>query len=254
LHQVQSDTELYAVQPDGSGLVQLTHNLVEDDEPAWSPDGKRIALVRTGPTSYPIPRVRGIYVLDTTTHREHVLVALQGFVAGVWPAWSPDGSQLAYVRNHELAIARADGTLVRLIRTHGDARRPTWSPDGTQLAFADSANRELLAVHADGTGLHAVVPVDSADAPAWSPDGKWIAFAGRPTQASRTGIWLVHPDGTGFRLVAAGANASLPAWSPDSTQLVYEDGTTLHVAAADGSSDRALQLPVTQPFSPSWGR
>jgi TolB protein len=193
-------------------------------------------------------------VLDTTTHAAHVLVALHGFIAGVWPTWSPDGSLLAYVRDGRIAIARADGTLLRLIRTHGFARRPAWSPDGTQLVFADGAGRELLAVHADGTDLHAIAPVDSADVPAWSPDGTWIAFAGRPTPTSTTGIWLVHPDGTGFRLLAAGDDASEPAWSPDSTELVYETDTALHVVGADGSSDRALSLPVTQPSTPSWGR
>jgi hypothetical protein len=67
---------------------------------------------------------------------------------------------------------------------------------------------------------------------------------------------VVHPDGTGFRLVVAGS-AQQPAWSPDSSQIVYvryDQGgaSTLRLAAADGSSDRELPLPVVEPFSPTW--
>jgi TolB protein len=258
--QVQSDRELYGVQPDGTGLVQLTHNLFDDVQPAWSPDGTRIAFVRTGANEgYPFPRVPGIYALSPATHAEQALVPLPGFQPGVWPAWSPDGSLIAYIRGAKIAVARTDGKLVRLVGTHGDPRRPTWSPDGSQIAFTDGAGRELLVVSADGTGLHGVATVASADTPAWSPDGTWIAFAGRPNNTATNGIWIVHPDGTGFRLLAAVDSPFSPAWSPDSSQLVYESytrgsGTKLRLAAIDGSSDRELSLPVGDPSTPAWRR
>jgi TolB protein len=258
--QVQSDRELYAVQPDGTGLVQLTHNLFDDLQPAWSPDGTRIAFARTGANSgYPFPRIPGIYVLDTTTRAEHLLVAITRVQPGVWPSWSPDGSLIAYARGAKIAIARTDGTLVRVIDTHGDPRHPTWSPDGSQIAFADGAERELLVVHTDGTGLRAVATVASADTPAWSPDGTWIAFAGRPSDTATNGIWIVHPDGAGFRLVTAAASPFSLAWSPDSSQLVYENyvsgsATKLRLTAIDGSSDREVPLSVVAPSSPAWRR
>jgi TolB protein len=164
----------------------LTANLTNDPAtgdtgPAWSPDGTRLALQRSGPTE-------GSWTMDATggdlafvPHTDH----------GSQPAWSPDGDWIAFTREgpgattNIMLLALGGGGELAVTPAGGFDGAPDWSPDGKRIAF----NRFLPG---DGNRVFTVAPSGAALTqrtfgggptgfndvhPAWSPDGARIAFA-----------------------------------------------------------------------------
>jgi len=116
------------------------------------------------------------------------------------PAWSPDGTHIAFVRCGALSTIPPSGGNVRRI-VPGRANNPTWSPDGRRIAFDDGRRVRIVARRGGRVRLLA-----AGTDPAWSPDGATIA-------AVRNGdVWLV--DARSGRARLAVRNASQPAWRP----------------------------------------
>lgn len=173
-----------------------------------------------------------------------------------WPAWSPNGKEIAYVRGpyycvwddpargctgpDQLWLMNADGTGQHLIAAHGIT--PAWSPDGTKLAYGAPHDVVVIA-NADGSDPRVVT---SGLYPAWSPDGHELAVQDHGS------IWVVSTDGTNRHRVLK--NAQAPDWSPDGSQLVYTSGVyeKLMIANADGSNARSLgaQFVLRAAWSP----
>ena len=167
-----------------------------------------------------------------------------------WPAWSPDGKEIAYVGGSsscgfvvggcfggEVWLVNPDGTGRQLIAAHGIA--PAWSPDGTKLAYGVPGDKIVIA-NADGSDPQVVT---SGAYPAWSPDGHKLAVQDRDS------IWVVSTDGTNRHRVLR--NAETPDWSPDGSQLVFIHACTstssceeLMVANADGSNPHSLGVQL----------
>ncbi len=115
--------------------------------------------------------------------------------------WSPDGEQIAYVKDNELRIARNDGTDVRkLVRLDGELYWPRWSPDGRTIRFTFSVDKrrslQLWEVSAEGSHLHAMFPAlkrEGSCCGSWTPDGKFFIFN------SDSQIWAVKEQRTPFK-------------------------------------------------------
>jgi Tol biopolymer transport system component len=170
--------KIWAVDPDGSNLVQLTRGPTPDFLPAWSPDGRKIAFTREvrGPAEIFVMNADGSGVTqltrDRATHDEH-------------PAWSPDGGRIAYSSGTEdgqdLVVMNADGSQpTRLTDGPFVASDPAWSPDGEQIAFICDADLCLVGYEAGSRPVQLLGTAAKEFSPRWSPDGKWIAFARDP--------------------------------------------------------------------------
>ena len=148
-----------------------------------------------------------------------------------------------------------DGSdLVRLTDLPEFELFPAWSPDGRRLAFVRGDGRssgDVWLIDADPTAAdrHLTKLTDEAGmegAPAWSPDGRWIAYVA-DWQAS-AGVWIRPSDGTGKAKRLTDGN--WPSWTPDGTRLLITvgpdfDETSLAYIGVDGGSPEALpiQLP-----------
>jgi len=169
--------DIYRVKVNGTGLMQLTTGSARDAEPAWSPDGGRIAFVseRDGNDE--------VYVMNADGSG---LVRLTDNAAGdAGPAWSPDGGRIAFTSardgNGEIYVMNADGSgLARLTDVAGDDAEPAWSPDGSRIAFTSNRAGDvaIYVMNADGSGATRLSGNGVIDRhPAWSPDGSRLAFS-----------------------------------------------------------------------------
>jgi Tol biopolymer transport system component len=200
-------------------LRKLTTGPGEDHDPAWSPDRRRVAFVRSS-----LQRRSGdpgrLMLLDVGRGRVR---PLRPGLEAAEPDWSPDGRSLVYERGGDLFVERlGNGSPRRLTRGRAEDTNPTWSGDGATIAFVRQGRRaELSTVPARG-GRRTVLYSGARDVvdPAWSPNGRAIAFSTLGTVdviqvASRRVRTLVRdPDNPLTR----------PSWSQDGRSLVYAAG------------------------------
>jgi len=244
------NNEIYLMNADGSGQVNLTNNPASDYSPAWSPDGTRIAFVRSTNCHFGRcggPPLLNIYVMNADGSGLQNLTNNPG--SDDAPVWSPDGKRIAFVSdrdgNYEIYVMNADGSgQVNLTNNSASDVSAVWSRDGSKIAFVSSrdGNDEIYVMNADGSGLQNVTNNPGGDGgPVWSPDGSKIAF----TRSSR--IYVMSADGSGQVNLTNELGAHvMPAWSPDGTRIAYVfsvscdpraclGGSYIRVMNADGS-------------------
>ena len=217
--------------------------------------------------------------------------ALQYITTGIEPAWSPDGTQIAFTRYDEprgvWVVTAPDGTGTwssndasneERVFDWTEARWPSWSPDGEQILFSrqhgGTADREIcrrgrcfvipgesywrLAVVDPGDGSFSEPPgPELALAPAWSPGGEQIVYAGE------RGLVIQNVDGKDSYLLTYNPLDASPSWSPDGSQIAFvrrmHDHWDLYIVDADGSNLTRLTDTPAQPggqmassVSPAW--
>ncbi|MFV2043618.1 MAG: hypothetical protein ACC700_10345, partial [Anaerolineales bacterium] len=247
------DQDVYLVQADGSGVVQITDNATIDRAPRWSPDGQKLAYI------------------DDLTRRPRLIVSnADGSNASMVPfdrevffdlVWSTTAQQIVLLSGSELIAVDLDtGEAVNLT---GGARYelelPSFSPDGGRIVFAAAvpvtggwAEDRLFTVKVDGTGLTELsVPTGYPRWPTWSPQGDEILFEG-VAQSGMVGLYVARLDGSIRRLDAnPKETGSLPSWSPDGTMIAYVEGDSksgasgrpmdaLHVATVNEGVDETV--------------
>ena len=249
--------DIYIMNPDGTGQIQLTRHPASDSQPVWSPTGEKILFTsnRDG--------VSDLFLMNADgTNVQRVFQKLANRLHGTW---APDGKRIAYYR----VDAQIDklGIYTATIDGREEERivngwQPAWSPDGSEIVFV---SLEDLGIHTINlqTGVEDIVlPMEQAVPfdPAWSPDGTQIAFtginlvqlilgnflkAGGKLPNTVETIYTVNRDGSQLeQVVFNDTKATDPAWSPFGNQLVYEQsvGKEIHLFRITLGSDNPHQL------------
>jgi Tol biopolymer transport system component len=251
-------THIYAVNPDGTGLTQLTNTSSGEYSPIPSPDGKLIAFhsddtppskvmnadgsgqrpltgcstIRAGAWSPDSSKLvcelgyeEGLAVADVASGAVTPLTP-----SGRYPSWSPDGRTIAFIDRERLWAVPAEGGARRRLgnRKIDEEAAPSWSPDSQRLAYMASAGtkyrQDLFTIRADGSAERRLVQhISDFQTPQWSPEGSLIAFV-KYLPHSVSAVYTVRPDGTGLKRISVsrgGESAGDPAWSADGASLLY---------------------------------
>jgi Tol biopolymer transport system component len=158
------------------------------------------------------------------------------------PAWSPDGSTIAFARSNahgiSVFVVDADGrNQSELTDPSLSAQEPEWSPDGSMIAFSTGCDG-IMVMRANGTGVRSVVPSGGNDcpgSPTWSADGTSLVFQNDGE------LFVVRVDGTDLRNLTKTFEAyeANPAWSPDGDRIAF-----VRAVDGDGSSEIWTMSPT----------
>lgn len=181
-----------------------------------------------------VARDGNIFSRDMDAGSEQQLIS--GPEHDVFPFFSRDGTQLAFVRvtdaphTEALFVANADGGDPRQLISADTLFASSWSPDGTQLAVITGERLQdstITIVGTDGSSPRTLnLPVNPLDALQWRPpDGRELIF--RAERGDVVALFGVRQDGTGFRQISADGTSDdfwVPALSPDGSTLAYTSG------------------------------
>ncbi|WP_420439502.1 cell wall-binding repeat-containing protein [Candidatus Poriferisodalis sp.] len=244
----ESGAEEAAVGPCGGTPAGAPMQLLESPwaaDASWSPDCQHIAFHNYSSV---------LLIADRDGTNERVLHDDLGVTVG-YPAWSPDGSKIAFsgltldhpLQSHIWTVNSDGSNLVKLTSGAVEDDIPTWSPDNRRLVFGrhSQSNDERYIVTMDADGQN---PVDlnrkfgGGSTPAWSPEGSQIAFhwngplAFMDSDGSNTTL-LPPDDNRGGRLPIDDSKLS---WSPDGTRLAFSLFETRDGRAVAGESNIAI--------------
>lgn len=226
---------LYVMNPDGTGMTEITAEAVGLRWPAWSPDSSKIAFVSNAAGN------GAIYVVNSDGSGLHRLTE------GFYPAWSPGGRKIAYVSGAldsdvgDVMVMNADGSRKTVAAASNGTTAyasPTWSPDGQKLAFlvVDAPDTipttipYLAYIRTYGGRVRQLSRAKAAE-PDWSRDGRSIVFTSH-------GVRVLDLRSQRTRLVhSTGVH---PQWSSDDHSIVFADEGQIYVMNADGSGVRQL--------------
>ncbi len=257
-----AQTDIWVIPVDARTPLRLTNSPVDERDPVWSPDGRRLAYA--GREAGETDDNWELYVYDVNASQTTRLTYDLSFQGA--PDWSLDGQFLVYEsyqgNNLDIFIVQADGreTPIRL-PANSDAPdfAPAWSPsDGRRIAFVSwrDGNQDIYVFSLDEQSVVNLTntPDRHEDFPVWSPDGNTIAYSALDEGLEKVFVKAVNDPNAPAQVIGRGRT---PAWSPDGQSVIAaidSIDSTQFVAIPFGGT--GVVTPVFQvqsgANSPSW--
>ena len=218
---------LVLMKSDGTSMGEIT-DFVEDGQPIWAPDGKRLAFAsnRHGDKQF------RVYIIDDVpfgggTAGDRTLNLGPDDVRGQMPAWTADDRIVFQGCSRESPRNECSGTGLYIMSAVPGPHEPkqlTEYPEdtapavyGNQIAFMSNRDGtwEIYVMGLDGTGVRRLTNNAANDGlPAWSPDGRTIAFVSN--QGGPWAVWAMSPNGSNRRkLFDIGGEGLLSDWQQE---------------------------------------
>ncbi len=225
---------IYIMNADGTNKRRVTIGM--DFQPAWSPDEKRLAFVRSSPTD---PQEHSwLCVLNIATHKIRILYSGDCDIRN--PSWSPSGKTIAFASNHsgkwKIWLVNANGRVPRILphQPSGDCVYPNWSQKRNLILFGCTRGSthvfpmELYTVRPSGSDLHQL-PIKNVmcDRVSWSPGGdkilylkygpRWMVIRGKkiPSSVGTVVLYVSNPDGSHQHQIIPRLGGTKSISSPD---------------------------------------
>jgi len=251
-------SDIFVMNADGTGMLNLTDSSEGEYWPVWSPNGEQLAFSvgrEFNRMDVYVVNADGTSMRNLTNHRA-------GYRK---PAWSPDGNRIAFGSNRdgnrEIYVMDADGSnVVQLTHDGTNNDVPKWSPDGARIFFwSDRGSRSqvynLFVMSADGSGVTQLTNSSISLAGELSPDFKQIVFAADQSGNSEIYVMMIG-NSEAVNVTNHPANDYYPTWSPDGTQIAFSsnrDGNEeIYVMNADGTDLRRLTNDPLPDDVPTW--
>lgn len=269
--------QIWVMNPDGESTRQLTFGPGNKADPNWSPDGTRLMFVAPG-GSDEFGNDLGLDIWIMNQDGTEIKNITHNPGDDVNPAWSPDGSQIAFTsdRINDLrqvfllsaqCLDEPDGACWDLRPTNLSAGYavefdPAWSPDGGLIAVSASINGAPGRIFLRGTTPDDPNRLDRSDRLIgaedlnWTPDGDAIAFTW--VQPTSNEVYLVRLDSPSepIKLTNSLGNRD-PVFSPDGQWIAFtstrDQNPEIYIMTANGSNQSNLsQSPTSRDQDPDW--
>jgi len=257
-----TDGEIMVGAYDGSGSIQATNNTVDDKDPAWSPDGKKIAFAHFNSTT----NLFEIWTMNPDGSGQTALVTQTRSLTH--PTWSSDGTKIAFQyafsgTDDDIYIASTSGlntSVSGLYTSAANERDPAGGP-GNVLAIsffdATTSHYELRKGSFTTTATAPLVSDATHDLtePAWAPDGTKLVYEYTATVANHD-LYTVNADGTSVApFVNTSTSEENPAWAPEGQMNLYDllgPNAEIYLTQIAGTGWVMEARPSTNDHNPDW--
>jgi Tol biopolymer transport system component len=260
--------QIWRMNADGTGQIEITNMPEGACQPAWSPDGGKLVFISpclSNQESYP---GAGLFIVNADGTGVTPLPTVPG--GDFDPAWSPDGTRIAftsmrdYNRSQIYVINLEDNSVASLSNNKVRDIQPAWSPDGRRIAFISTRQgpSQIWIMDADGSNQERFSRSGSLknSHPVWSPDGQLIVFNQGPVLGGvpkLVGAPVAGEPYTETKIVSDSTPMREAVYSPDGFWLAYEswpegENHDIFIMTTNAVARQRLTDDPALDFDPAW--